>query len=879
MKSLTLALIDLASLCKRTYLTHASVSLLSQEYRSRTLFSVRPGEKNHSLKALTLAALSLPGLNHAAPGDAASFQYGHYKQDAWKLYDGLKSQYNPLHVDNIAGSALLTFSDRWKFGFNYQQDTWSGATPVASAPNALGGNNPNVAGASPLIRGNGTMLYDRKLTPYRLNTETAEYIQDARLVQTIASASPEIRNQGDFRLGYEWDEAAVNLGGGVSQEPDYNSAFGSLNGRMDFNQKLTAVNLGINYTNSDISATINPMFAPYVNTSHYSDQIVTYSSATGAKTQVLTGNRQDWSSHLSVAQVINKDLLLEAGLGYIRSTGYLANPYKAVDFVYVDFNDPVDTGQAGLPTLYQSSVEGVLERRPEERNQGIWDIRLVQFVEPFDASLHAGYRFFADDWGITAHTFDVDWVQPLWDAWAVTPRFRYYSQSGADFYQPYFLFQGTAPGGDSFNLADVPLQAYSSDYRLSAYGAIGAGVTVSKQLGKAVGFEAGFEYYTHAGDLRMGGAGQGSWANFEYYQFNAAVKVDVSAVGTAGSGDDNPHAHHGMSSHRQAHIGMNAPAGMLFAHMLEKAGDSMVGFRYLYSLQQGDMRHGTGLATDAQIVANGCGGGTKCSYTPKKMDMSMYMLDLMYAPTDWLTLMLMPQFMSMDMHLRTLEGAPPPSPDDIHASHGGNMLHATGGVGDIDMSAMLKLYEAPGHKLHLTLGFTAPTGSINQRINGNTEFDHYGMQLGSGTWNFWPSLTYNGFREELNWGAQVSTIAVLQSYNDSGYAVGNLFQSTAWGGYQISDWLTATLRGVYTLQDSIDGRFPDAFVVTGPMDTPQSYGGQFFDVGFGLSAMVMSGDFAGNRLGIEWLQPAFNDYNGYQLERSGNLYASWGLSF
>lgn len=871
--------------------THAAARLLERWRRgSRRAGGGRAPAESASLRTLTAAALALPGLAQSAPGDMAAVQYGHYKQTPWLLYDGLKSQYNPLQVDNIGANGLLTFEDRWKFAFNFAQDTWSGATPVASAPNALGGNNPTPAGASPLIRGNGTILYDKRLQPFRLDTETAEYVPDNRLVQTIASASPEIRNQGDFRLGHEWDEAALNFGGGVSQEPDYNSAFGSINGRMDFNQKLTAVNVGLSYNNSDINALINPTFSPYVDKSYYASrgQIKLESNPGGAPSEYVTGNRQDWSTHLTLAQVVNKDLLLDTGIGYIRSTGYLANPYKAVDMVFVDTNQtPTDGGYDGLPPLWAPSVQGVLERRPEERDQGIWDVRLAQYVHSLDASFHAGYRFFIDSWGISAHTFDLDWVQPVQD-WVFTPRFRYYSQNGAYFYEPYFLFSGAAPtvnnpsGVSVFDLAGVPLSAYSSDYRLSAYGAISTGLTVATQLGKAVGFEAGFEYYSHAGDLRMGGAGQGDWANFDYYQFNAALKVDVSAVSMASLGDAEGHEHHHHHEevdHRQAHLGMDAPAGVLFGHTLEKAGDAMVGVRYAYSLQDGQMMRGPNAASDLAIVNRGCGPGIKCTYAPKDMTMNMYMVDLMYAPTDWLTLMLMPQFMSMDMHLRRLDGAPPPSPDDIHASHGSNPYHAEGGVGDIVMSGLFKLWEIPGQKVHVTLGFTAPTGSVNQRTNGNADLEHYGMQLGSGTWNFWPSLTYNGFQDDFNWGGQASVIAVIDSVNDSGFAFGNLFQATAWGGYQIQDWLSGTVRALYTFQDPIDGQYPSPFKPTGPMDMPQSYGGQYLDIGIGLSAMVQTGDFAGNHFGVEWLQPAYNNYNGYQLERVGTLFATWNLSF
>ena len=849
----------------------------------------RPEPTGTALKNLTLAALAIPGLAgsemaSAEPDDLVSLGYGHYHQSQWQLYDGARTGYQPLQVDTLEGQALLNLNDRWTFGVNYVQDTWSGATPVASAPNALGGNNKTVSGASPLIKGNGSMAYSRDLTPYRLDAATANYVRDPRLVQTIASASPETRNQGDFRLGYSWDDVALNVNGGTSQERDYSSAFGGFNGLFDFNQKRTTLNVGTTYNNSGVFALINPMLSPYLDTTYYQSkgQIARVPTTAGTNNYV-TGNRQDWSSHLSLSQVVNAGLVVESGVGFIRSTGYLANPYKAVDMVFVDWKSPIETDQAGVPALYQSQTQGVLEKRPEIRNQGVWNLKLVQYIEPFDASFHAGYTLFHDDWGITASTFDMDWVQPLPEGWTVTPRFRYYAQSEADFYQPYFLVPHAMPTtrNGQLNLGAVPFQNYSSDYRLSAYGALSGGITVSKRLGKALGFEAGFEYYTHGGDLIPGNSGQGSWANFDFYQYNVAVKVDPSVVSMESlfdEADPHSHAHHAPDSHMQDHLGMEAPAGVMFSHMLNHAGDSMIGVRYQYQNQSGHMMQGTRKVSDLQVVNQGC-PGSECLFAPNSMSMNMYMVDLMYAPTDWMTLMLMPQFMTNEMHLRGLDGAPAPSVENGHAAHGANPNHSSGGVGDVDMAALVELYETPGHKIHATVGFTAPTGSIRQSISGNSEYQHYMMQLGSGTWNFWPSITYNGFDDKLFWGGQLSAIAVLEGTNDAGYRNGDLFQSTAWAGYQLAEWLNGTLRGVYTYQDRIHGAYNSNFNPGGPMDYPQNYGGQFFDVGFGLNTTVHQGAFQGNHFGVEWVQPAYSDYNGTQLSRAGSLWANWSLTF
>lgn len=255
----------------------------------------------------------------------------------------------------------------------------------------------------------------------------------------------------------------------------------------------------------------------------------------------------------------------------------------------------------------------------------------------------------------------------------------------------------------------------------------------------------------------------------------------------------------------------------------------------------------------------------------------------MYAPTDWLNLMLMPQFVDMEMDLRNFEGAPPPPPGAAPAHL---TSHGTGDVGDTLMAALVKLFEAPGHRLHLGAGLSAPTGDVDLKLRRihqpeTVEFLHYGMQLGSGTWDLLPSLTYTGERGRWSFGGQLGGVKRLEHENESGYALGDQFQATAWGGYRLTGWLSASVRGVYTVQGSIRGEF-DGQVGhkdrQGPMDFPDNYGGRFWDVGFGLSAVAPLG-FEGNRLSVEWLQPVEDDVNGFQLERQGSLFASWSLAF
>ncbi len=881
-----------------------------------------------SLSALTTAALVLPGLlssvAFSAEGDEVDFQYSHYQEGSRDIVvanpdfslSGQKNS-NPIEVESIYGRAKITLSDRVKFAFNYSQDTWGGATPISTAPAVLGGNQqlstPDgsvVVGASPFIQSPNrsfATFFDKKYNIYSQNLETGENTKDNRLTHILATASPETRKQGDFKLSYQWDAAAVSAGGGISLEDDYESRFGNISGRLDLNQKRTILNLALSYTNSQTNAIINHDTFSYIEKDGYYNDNVKSSSIDAPN--VLSANRQDWATNFDITQILNKDVLIEADVAYVRSTGYMSNPYKVTEAVFVDPQEFL-TSKLVAP----SGVAAFLERRPEVRNQ--WNLggRYVQYIKPLDAALHFDYKFSADDWSIQTHSFEADWVQPLGDGWTVTPRVRYYSQDASNFYHPYFLVKKAYNSGAvdlNANSSQLPTN-FSSDQRLSGFGALSGGVTISKRFAKGLNLETGFEYYTHQGSMKLGGGGEGGYADFDYWVANAALKVDLATLSTAmigmGGMDHSAHAGHDMAHMNHAehgmgqshHHGVHGPAGVMFDHMLTNAGDMMVGYRYMYSNQNGEMLHGTNPVSDPAVVANGC-GPNPCFLKPGGMGMHMHMLDIMYAPTDWLTLMLMPQWMDMNMSMNRLDGAPPP---DLAAKNVGNPIdpatgaasdigthiphhvqngHETGGIGDLGMYALFKLFDDGTHHVHATAGLSAPTADVDSHLNrGHTidgGFIHYGMQLGSGTWDLKPSLTYTGHIAKFSWGAQANGTVRMEDKNESGYALGDMFQATAWGSYNIAEWLSASVRGMYTLQGGLKGQFNGLINQFGPMDYPVNHGGKYWDVGFGLNAMIHSGDFTGNHFSVEWVQPVEDNVNGYQLDRVGTLNATWGIMF
>ncbi|NOQ14379.1 MAG: DUF3570 domain-containing protein, partial [Methyloprofundus sp.] len=761
-----------------------SSSALSSDKNSLVQPAVQDSASG-ALQALTSAALMLPGLllspAQVAAEDSVSMQYSFYKEGERELYN-VPNTRAPISADTFHLGSQISLTDRIKFAFDFTQDTWSGATPVTTSPLVAGGNNPvfantddgvTVVGASPII--NSRMLMDHQLTSLERDPITGQILgTQTQLVHVLSSASPETRRQADFNLAYEWDTASINVGAGLSIENDYESYYGSVGGEWNINQGLTTLKSGLSYNNSTTQAIIDHDASPYITKTAYADQIEFRGGS-----EILHGNKQDWSTNFGITQVLNKTSLVDINLGYIHGSGFMENPYKTTAIVFID--PEAIPSDPDIPIT--GDVRAFLEQRPDKRNQVSLATKFVQYVDPLNAALHLGYQYSHDDWGVNAHTFDAQWVQPLGRGWTLTPHFRYYSQNAANFYQPYLTSEqafsknvvddqgreiwvdASDPDNgveyyrdENFNLVDSDGQIvdesmlnvknktepfdpeqlpehFSSDHRLSGFGAISAGITISKQLAKGLTLQGAFEYYNHAGSLKLGGGGENSYANFDSFSANAAVIVDINALSAQGGHE----LHDNHAGHVQ-HSGHTAPAGVMYSHMLPNAGDIMVGYRYMYGRKAGDVLHGTDSVSDLDVVNNGCSDEIQCRFIQPYMEMSMHMVNIMYAPTDWLNLMLMPTFVDMEMNLRELEGRPPPV-DGVH-EHSGIGGHTTGGVGHTVISSLFKLVDQPGHHLHLGLGVSAPTGDVDLEFRRIAREDgsivHFAMQLGSGTWDFLP---------------------------------------------------------------------------------------------------------------------------------------------
>lgn len=299
----------------------------------------------------------------------------------------------------------------------------------------------------------------------------------------------------------------------------------------------------------------------------------------------------------------------------------------------------------------------------------------------------------------------------------------------------------------------------------------------------------------------------------------------------------------------------HAPTGVMFEH-LHQQGAVMVAYHVEQTQQQGDLLRGGRTLKASDSSAN------SYAMLPTDHTMTMQMLDIMYAPSNNLTLMLMPMVMTMEMGMAKNDFYIPAVGAHTGHSHGGG--HRVSGMGDTTLAALYRLHRDNQQELIATLAVIAPTGQENVRgIDGKPV--HYGMQLGAGMWQAMPSLTYRYKHKAFVVGAQALTCQPLENRNELNVRVPDLNQATVWLSYAWLDELSTSLRVQYRKKDVYEGHYNVTHNHSAPADKQGNYGGEQTLIGAGVNWVMPTGAFKGLRLGAEYLAPVAESVNGVQL--------------
>ena len=152
------------------------------------------------------------------------------------------------------------------------------------------------------------------------------------------------------------------------------------------------------------------------------------------------------------------------------------------------------------------------------------------------------------------------------------------------------------------------------------------------------------------------------------------------------------------------------------------------------------------------------------------------------------------------------------------------------------------------------------------------------MQLGSGTIDLLPGVTYLGQSERLAWGVDFDTTIRL-GRNSNHYSLGNRFHAAAWGNWKWTDWLAPFIRVDGESWGDVDGADPDLNPAMVPTADPTRRGGDRIDLHFGINFYVPEGVLKGQRLGIQVGKPVYQSLHGPQLETDWLFAVGWQWVF
>lgn len=416
---------------------------------------IKTSVSNALLKTLTLAALSLPGVAVKAEVTEAEYvdlntQFSRYAESG-----------NRMKVDVYQASALLPLTDKLDFKVNGVKDIVTGASPV---------------------------FYDR--------------VHGKPHMQLSGASIQDVRDSVDMTGSYQHDKGTFAVGVGRSSENDYLSNFFNINSRWDFNKKNTTLETGYGFSSDTVWAIDH---CP----PHCLGGLSGLSSGNSANTtgtykrQDVGGDKSTHQGLLGLTHILDKNSLLQTNLTYTYNEGYLSDPYKVVYTPWITKPYPGYSDSGGYSH----------DTRPTSRHQIAMLTRYVRHFSALNsAALHLDYRFYADSWGIHANTFEINWIQPVWQGWQISPKIRHYSQSSSDFYQPYFL----TPNTEGF---------YTSDYRLAQFGAISGGLQLNKEFFNRLNLGFGVDFYQRKQDLGFNGGIGNRVDNFTFSMFTAKINL------------------------------------------------------------------------------------------------------------------------------------------------------------------------------------------------------------------------------------------------------------------------------------------------------------------------------------------------------------------
>lgn len=187
--------------------------------------------------------------------------------------------------------------------------------------------------------------------------------------------------------------------------------------------------------------------------------------------------RSSTTASVGITQIVTPTTVVGANYGLTLQRGELGNTWNSVPLTTFDPLTSLDRGPEILP---------------DERVRHALVARASQFL-PWNGAMRAYYRFYADDWGLVAHSIEGQLMQRLSPLAYVGVLYRYHTQSGANFF--------TTLAGPN-----LLLRTADSDLAPLESHTVGGKVVIDLPMGtpvRVLHFEVGYERYVRSNRLSM----------------------------------------------------------------------------------------------------------------------------------------------------------------------------------------------------------------------------------------------------------------------------------------------------------------------------------------------------------------------------------------
>ncbi len=255
---------------------------------------------------------------------------------------------------------------------------------------AYSGDNVEVTGPSILVR---------KSLGTNASFSANYYVDDISSasvdVVSQGSAYTEDRKEGSLGADVLYEDTTFSAGIGNSEEDDYSASSYWFGITQEFFGGLSTVSLGYAKGDDEVRRNGDPQFSEELKRQNY---------------------------RLGLTQVLTRNALVGITWETISDEGYLNNAYRSYRFA-----DPnAALGYSYAPEMY-----------PNTRTSNAVSVRGRYFIQPRSA-VYGEYRYFSDDWDITAHNIQFGYTRWLSSQWLAEVGYRYYTQTGADFFSNLF---------------------------------------------------------------------------------------------------------------------------------------------------------------------------------------------------------------------------------------------------------------------------------------------------------------------------------------------------------------------------------------------------------------------------------------------------------